>query len=123
MGALDERAGDVAPGEFVPRVPHGLRRTLRDVEPEARLARTFLDDEEPAWVLLAVDDLPAACLLRREIEAEEVDVGIDLGLVQRRLHQIARRVGRLLLGEGCELARLRLVGGAAARALPLGAVR
>ena len=64
-----------------------------DVEAEARLARPLLDDEEPARVLRAPRRCPPpARVLGGQVEAEEVDVGIDLRLVERR---------RDLLSAGC----------------------
>ena len=55
------------------------------VEAESRLARPLLEHEEPAGgsSVAPVAGLPPRASSAVEVEAEEIDVGIDLGLVER----------------------------------------
>ena len=67
------RQAQVVPGQVVPTSDRRV-----DVEAEPRLARPLLDDEEPARVVVRLRRVAAARLLGGQVEAEEVDVGVDL---------------------------------------------
>ena len=97
------RRQDVGPREVVPDLE---RAVARDVEAEARLARTLLDHEEPAGVVGCLRRL-ALGLLGGQVEAEEGDVGVDARLVERRSRLRGRGRGRI--GESTSARSWRLV--------------
>ena len=101
LGRAEAIPREIVPG--VARIIRGIRRCIGrglvgDVHAEARLAGHFLDDEEPAALVVRENSLlstVAACaLLDREVEAEEAQIGIDLGAEQRKLELLVELVGR-----------------------------
>jgi len=70
------------------------------VEPEARLPGALLEHEEPTGVVGRVLTGAAARLPDGEVEAEEVDVRLDLGIerLQRKGAGLTERVWTFLLG-------------------------
>jgi len=68
-------------GEFGTFVVGG-KKFLCFIEAESRLARPFLDHEEPPRGVGG--QITAARLVEREIETQQVDVGLKLGAVERR---------------------------------------
>src|SRR4029078_8833071 len=61
-------------------------------ETKARLPGTFLDDKEPAGIVIGILTRLALGLFDGEIETEEVDVGVGLRFVERTANLAARRV-------------------------------
>src|SRR5574341_2327271 len=82
----------IRPGEVVPGVDLRLSRRSWQIESKARLARTLLNDKEPAWIFGTIDDLSSPRCFRRQIKTKEIDVRIDLSFIERSLYQVTRRI-------------------------------
>src|SRR5206468_2314 len=127
-GGVDpHRRGRAADLDVAPRIPwldrwprqviphfDDIRLRLLLVQSESWLARPFLDDEVPSRFVVG-GGFAAYHLRFREIESEEVNIGIDLGLIERSPNLTMREIVFFLVRKRCEHSLVIRWGGAPCR--------